>query len=1107
MNKYLNILQNKYAISFITFMSISVVIYAAAVHDPATKPWSTIASFAVSTTNLETVATGSTAKVYQPWFENGAWTGDLLEYNLSPAAVITTTSNWSAQTQLDNLALTSRKIITTNGVGVTPSQKAFVWSALSTTQKTSLDSVAQTAGDTTSKILDFIRGDRTNEADQTGGTLRQRYSILGDIIHADPVYVAAPSATTIYDAGYDTFKTSNSSRAARVYAGANDGMLHVFDAATGNEEYAYIPSMLINKLNLLSVPSYTHQYYVDGGLAAGDMDIDTAIVDWRTVLVGSLGAGGKGLFALDITSPTLTSESGTDNKILWEISGSDADIGHIYDKAEFGKLSDNNWYAIIGNGYGSTNDVAKLLLIDSSGSVTSVGTGLSTVGNGLSSATLVDVDLDGIVDYAYAGDLLGNVYRFNVKDLTNITVHTLFSAGANKPITAAPKVSEHPAVGGRIVLFATGSLLSATDVSDTSTQTIYGIRDYDTATTISNSNLIIQTLSADVAIASPAVGRTDTVRTITTPVALNWNTSDGWEVDLPAGERVTLDPNIRAKRFQVMSINPVTQEGWLIQLDILNGASSNIFYDLDGDNVLDADDTVNRTLDVSGNPTGIGDIPVAIKQGVGSFSRQLITRVTTGIDANFINGLLLAPVPQPCVVDCTGGFAKGHIDVDTDTPRGSQLAPDLIDQYCYQKGDRAAGIAVDANGVAVTSTSTTKYSRIVASQTIDGYAGGTDDGHQHEYDKAHGTVEVDYFNLEAYCLQDSPTLTKTNSSIKLSRVTEAGIGNSTQFFVIVANADLSPGSHINIGEQSWTVVEYQRLIQEKLDSWNKVPADFSAHMVVDGNSLLHTLNDIRASITNGTGKLSNSFNDNAIIEGGLHPTQSGCVRDQLTITNNRWRNGALITQLIAVDAYTADPTTVMKQTPTDLPTTLTFQGVTTTLIDTVSYGGMLANNYGSLAGVGTDPNGANYNKAFLYESTLFWHFGKLYDLQTGNGKPCYGDADYTTARTAELAGVTLEEFELLRADTTNKLGSAYQDLLDAIAAGDQATIDQAQADYDKIYNKLKDYIRDPGTVTTSSTSTTIVGAPVTHTGTSITDTYILGPNSVLGRRNWTDFKP
>lgn len=1101
---------------FLGLMFVSLLLRAAAVLNPSTMPNATIASYAVSTTNLENVVV---AHAYRPWFENGAWQGDLVEYEILPNGTISTsvdlstnppssgTVNWSARVQFDkknsNYYQNQRKIITTNGTGVNASQIPFVWGSLTTVQQASID--INPVSSTSSEILDFIRGDRKNEVNgNPGGLLRQRYNILGDIIHSDPVYVAAPNST-IYDAGYSTYKTQKTQRAARVYVGANDGMLHAFNAVTGDEVYSYIPSMLISKLNLLSKAPYQHQYYVDGGLAAGDMDFGNS--NWHSILVGSLGAGGKGLFALDISDPDLTDQSSTalvDNKILWELDGSIADIGYIYDKAEIVKLPDNNWYVVSGNGYGSSNDTASLLLINNLGVVTIIEADNTITANGLSRPALIDTNGDGAVDFAYAGDIQGNMYRFDLN--TRVKADKLFSTGLNKPITTAPKITSHPA-GGRIILFGTGSLLSKLDVNDVATQSIYGIRDFDRATLINNSNLLIQNLSDDETVATTTVRHFIPLVSATT---MDWTSKDGWQVDLAAGERVVLDPNLRAGRFQVMSINPVLKEAWLIQLDYYDGTANKVFFDLNDDKVFDADDTINRSFDQQGNPVGIGEIPVAIKQGTGIFSRQLIIRISNGVDANFINGLDLPPVKPPCLVNCTAGFARGHIDVDTDSPSGGSSATNLVDRYCYDKGNRQAGIMVDAAGIPVPPSTNSPFQRLGPipannANFRDGLSGNTD-GHQHEYDKAHGSVEVDYINLESYCKQ---TRADNNGAakLKLNRVTEVGIGNSRAFFVIIANADLSPGSKLNIGNENWNVVTYQKLIQQKLDAWKTagaIPADFASMMVDNGKSLIYTLDQILATVNAGTGKFSNSFNDQAIITGGLHPTQTTCVNKSSSITNGRWRNGALITQLIDVNNYINNPQTVVKQTPSDLRIKVNVNGVDILLkeLSGQTYGGLYANNNSSSTGIGV------MNNAFLYESTLFWHFGTLYDFVYGQ-KPCYGDTIWATAKSYELAGLSQAQLAIFLSDSTNALGKANKDLNDAIVAqASAATIQSLRNKLADELSKIKDYINQPGVGNPNNPNQSSSSeVPNMSRNVTVIVPYILGPNSTMGRRSWIDIRP
>ena len=252
------------------------------------------------------VSSGNT-KAYQPWFEPGSWQGDIIEYavanngalstrvdlsGVSPIYRGNTPATWSASVQMNDADVasgaywnTGREIVTYNGNAQVP----FRWASLTDDDKQALDPAA--IDKTTSSILDFVRGDRTNE-NARGGTLRSRTRILGDFLHSNVVYVGSPNERRV-DNNYPAWASASAraNRAPRVYAGSNDGMLHAFDAATGDEVYAYVPSMLIGKLDELSKRPYAHTYFVDGKLTARDAYFGGT---WHTVLMGTLGAGGRG---------------------------------------------------------------------------------------------------------------------------------------------------------------------------------------------------------------------------------------------------------------------------------------------------------------------------------------------------------------------------------------------------------------------------------------------------------------------------------------------------------------------------------------------------------------------------------------------------------------------------------------------------------------------------------------------------------------------------------------------------------------------------------------------------------------------------------------------
>jgi Tfp pilus tip-associated adhesin PilY1 len=274
---------------------VTAIAVAGSYFSPEEQPLGYMGPLELTTTDLT-----HGAKAYRTWFENGAWQGDLVEHDVTATGGISTSvdlseispsnplgTQWSANVQF-GAAITAkpdywtstRKIITTNSIG----QTAFRWANLTDAQKAAIDPDAKAIVPvvTSSDLLDFVRGDRSNEKTTAPGTLRPRVGILGDMIHSNPEHVAKPKEV-FTDTSYVAFANAHDTRAGRVYVGANDGMLHVFDADTGNEVYAYIPSMLIPKLNKLAAFPYNHTYFVDGEISVRDVEYDGA---WHSVLVG-----------------------------------------------------------------------------------------------------------------------------------------------------------------------------------------------------------------------------------------------------------------------------------------------------------------------------------------------------------------------------------------------------------------------------------------------------------------------------------------------------------------------------------------------------------------------------------------------------------------------------------------------------------------------------------------------------------------------------------------------------------------------------------------------------------------------------------------------------
>ncbi|ALZ00929.1 PilC/PilY family type IV pilus protein [Pseudomonas aeruginosa] len=448
------------------------------------------------------------------------WAGDLIRYKVeSTSTGSTKTQEWSAGALLDNRAPATRNIYIASNSG-TNRLKPFTWSNIEGSQLATWlnrnpdkDNQADTKG---AQRVDFIRGQQNMDG------FRQRQAVLGDIVHSSPAVVGPAQyltylANPIEPSGdYGTFKTEADQRSPRVYVGSNDGMLHGFNTKTGVEEFAFIPTAVFEKLNKLTGISYqggAHQYFVDATPVVSDAFFDGA---WHTVLIGTLGAGGRGLFALDVTKPD-------DVKLLWEYdSSTDSDLGYTFSKPTVARLHSGQWAVVTGNGYGSDNDKAALLLIDLKKGTLIKKLEVQSergIANGLSTPRLADNNSDGIADYAYAGDLQGNIWRFdligntrNDDPDTNTSINPfkpgdvdpsafrvsfsgapLFRARADnntrQPITAPPTLVRHPSRKGYIVIVGTGKYFEDDDAqADTSrAMTLYGIWDRQTKGESANS--------------------------------------------------------------------------------------------------------------------------------------------------------------------------------------------------------------------------------------------------------------------------------------------------------------------------------------------------------------------------------------------------------------------------------------------------------------------------------------------------------------------------------------------------------------------------------------------------------------------------------------------
>ncbi|MBB3224134.1 pilus assembly protein [Pseudoduganella umbonata] len=384
---------------------------------------------------------------------------------------------WDAAAVLAATPPAARHIFTSHPDGAQSGATVpFEWARLALSQRAALDRPpGGTAADGFGPDrVAWLRGERALE----GSTLRRRTGLLGDAVHGTPLYLGA-GLNLFGDAAYAAFLARTLRRAPAVYLGANDGMLHAFDAGTGAELFAYVPALLVPVLNALPDPGYTHRAYVDGPLAAGEALIRGA---WRSVLLGTPGAGGRGMFALDVTDPAAF-DAGLG--ALWEFTErDDAAVGHVMQPAQVARLKlrtrngtpEYRHFAVTGNGVNGQDGNGALFLLaldrlpaerwrlDSNYYRLDTPAVEAALPAGLGAPALV-TGAGHVLRHAYAGDLQGRLWRFdftrNAPWRGNPAMQPVFIArdatGRRQPITQPPKIV-HAEGGGYLLLFGTGSL-------------------------------------------------------------------------------------------------------------------------------------------------------------------------------------------------------------------------------------------------------------------------------------------------------------------------------------------------------------------------------------------------------------------------------------------------------------------------------------------------------------------------------------------------------------------------------------------------------------------------------------------------------------------------
>ncbi|MDI1259811.1 PilC/PilY family type IV pilus protein [Aquabacterium sp.] len=397
---------------------------------------------------------------YVPEYSTVSWRGELFAFDLNlSGGLVSTTPMWQASTGVPAFGSRNLWIWSPDNGLLSGAATPFTWDDMGATNQGAIVSGS-------AKLVNFLRGDVSNEG--TGDTqFRPRQGAkLPDFINASPLYVSDGTNSVIF-------------------LGGNGGFAHAFRASDGVEVFGFMPRGVLPNVHKLADQNYgltggiEHQYFVDGAMATGTVQLRGTTN--ANVLVGTLGAGGKGLYALNITNLGALGRS----TILWDNTvPSSEDVGHIFSAPEIGQLPNGQWKIFTGNGYDSVSGKSALLVIDvDTGRIDSVVAD-NADGNGLGGVRLVRNNQNQVVA-AYAGDLKGQLWRFEYQAngaqmVTGYQGKPLFTAtdssGMAQAITAAPAAFLHPR-SGVMVLFGTGKLLTEDDKTNTRRQSVYGVWD------------------------------------------------------------------------------------------------------------------------------------------------------------------------------------------------------------------------------------------------------------------------------------------------------------------------------------------------------------------------------------------------------------------------------------------------------------------------------------------------------------------------------------------------------------------------------------------------------------------------------------------------------
>lgn len=633
---------NKYKVwSMGVMLGLYVSVPAYANSFPTRPLW--MANDCIATSSASALAASSRrlqegSLIYQALFDNSDWSGEVRAFAVAADGSLGT-ARWRTVTSMPSSttgAPPTRTLLTYDGAA----GRNFAWESLTLAQQQSFlatDETLEAHFEHARTRFDWLRGGNDGAVLSDGEQLRSRSRLLGDVVNSNLLYVGAQdngyyvpndaSVTGEPADSYSDYVTSKTARTPLVVFGANDGMLHALDADNGAERFAYVPANLYPRrtitpgatpgLAALSASDYAHRFYVDGSLGVGDI-YDSG---WKTYIAGGFGYGARGIFALDVTDSSFGPAD-----VLWEHGAPDSSVatdwknhlGHIFGEPTIARLmegSNSLYVTLFGNGYASNDGRASLNIVNAKTGVLIKRLPVpdTSLGNGLSTAA-VFMDSTRHVTHVYAGDLLGNLWKFDLssKQSNQWSVSLLFAAGTTQPITGKVRVVSHPE-GGRLVVFGTGRYLYAGDHGNSELQTLYGIWDSNSNASVQKSALLRQDLSDSSAVGFRALSQN----------AMSWTTYKGWYLDLPVGgERVLSAPSVSKDRAVFTTFTPSSAscaygDSWVIGVDLWSGGRLRYsLFDVNGDKYFNSADVV-ACGSASCSPSGY-KLPKGTLDGPGS---------------------------------------------------------------------------------------------------------------------------------------------------------------------------------------------------------------------------------------------------------------------------------------------------------------------------------------------------------------------------------------------------------------------------------------------------------------------------------------------------------